>query len=494
MLVPQLPVPRPSSPPPSFRPAPLATLLSVALAGLSPAQTGAPADPSQPPPFTPPKPQLLRFREDWSKLLNAPQAQAANPWMALKAVPLNDDKSWWVSFGASAFERFEAIDGFRFGSAPNGVNQDTYFLTRGMAHADWHFGSHWRLFTEIKTAWSTDRELQGGDQPINTDSLEPHNVWLEGKTELTPGLTGSLRAGRQELAFGRERLISILDWPTGRRIFDGFSGTVTKGSWTTTGFWVRPLILDKFDFNEPNTDQVFYGVYAIYNKNPWIVELYSLFTDRDNRSIQGFTGTEKRQTYGVRAERPFANAWAAEFEGTWQTGSLGAADIEAWQTGSELTYTFKEEPWTPVLLLGLEAASGDKDAADQQINTFDTLYPLGHMWFGFVDAVGRRNVLGPHIGLRLKPTTKLNLRFDLHHFRRLETADVLYDVGDAPIVSGPTSSKHIGEELDIVASYTFNRFAKLDLGWAHLFAGDFIEQETQGEDWNLIYAWLYLTF
>jgi hypothetical protein len=151
------------------------------------------------------------------------------------------------------------------------------------------------------------------------------------------------------------------------------------------------------------------------------------------------------------------------------------------------------------VLVGLEAASGDQSPNDDEINTFDTLYPLGHMWFGFVDAVGRRNVIGPNLGLRLQPTDALKLRLDLHHFERLEDDDVLYDVADVqivPVAGLPPAgaSKEIGQEIDFVASYTFNRFVKLDLGYCYLFAGDYVKQLTQGEDWSLFYAWLYMTF
>ena len=489
----------PSPPTHSMRRSPTAAAFLLCLSGPLVAQTPSQAPAQGPQPYTPPKFQLLRWKEDWSKLLDNPEAKQAHPWLAYKAVPLSDDKEWWVSFGANVFERYEAIDGFRFGSAPNGVNQDSYWLTRVFAHADWHFGKHFRAMTEIKTCWSTDRELQGGDQPINVDSLDIHNFWLEGKTDVGGNTTATLRGGRQELAFGRERLISILDWPTTRRIFDGFSSTWNRGPFALTAFWVRPLRVDRFEFNESNDDQVFYGAYGIYNQKPWTVELYSLYTDRDNRTIQGFSGTEKRQTNGLRIERPFADAWKAEFEGTWQTGSLGQADIEAWMTGSELSYTFKNEPWKPTLLVGLEAASGDQSPTDDEINTFDTLYPLGHMWFGFVDAVGRRNVIGPNLGLRLQPTDDLKVRLDLHHFERLEDDDVLYDVADVqivPVAGLPPAgaSKEIGQEIDLVVSYTFNRFAKLDLGYCYLFAGDYVKQLTQGEAWSLFYAWLYLTF
>ena len=58
-----------------------------------------------------------------------------------------------------------------------------------------------------------------------------------------------MRLGRQELGFGRQRLVSPLDWANARRTFDGLTLEWLGEDWHTTGFVNRPVKVRAADWN-----------------------------------------------------------------------------------------------------------------------------------------------------------------------------------------------------------------------------------------------------
>src|SRR4030095_4349360 len=93
-----------------------------------------------------------------------------------------------------------------------------YFLQRYMVHADLHVGEHLRGFVQLKSALEQGRT--GGPRPTDEDQLDLHQAFAEGKTGI--GDVGSflLRAGRQEVSYGSQRIVSVQESPNVRRSFD----------------------------------------------------------------------------------------------------------------------------------------------------------------------------------------------------------------------------------------------------------------------------------
>ncbi len=68
---------------------------------------------------------------------------------------------------------------------------------------------------------------------------------------------------RQELQYGRQRLVSPLDWANSRRTFDVARASVRHGSWNIDGFWGMLVPVRKYEFNTSRRgDTDFYGVYS----------------------------------------------------------------------------------------------------------------------------------------------------------------------------------------------------------------------------------------
>src|SRR5437879_12799104 len=58
----------------------------------------------------------------------------------------------------------------------------------------------------------------------------------------------------------------------------------------------------------------------------------------------------------------------------------------------------------------------------------------------------------------------------------------------------PGASRHIGNELDLIAEYNFNKGLTFGFGYARLFAGQFLKATTPGHDYSYPYAYFQYNF
>ncbi len=500
---------------PPVTPAPTTTPATAPAAGApaTPAAPGAPGAPGAPAGPARPAYQVLPYNENWSVL---PKVKDEGDFVdPIKHVPLSEDGSIWASFGGQIRLRLEAWDGFNFGAnaaggAPfAGPNDDVFLLSRFLFHSDIHFGPNVRVFLEGKSALSTDRDLLGGRRTLEVDELDLQNGFVDVAIPFSDtGDKATIRAGRQELLFGKQRLVSPLDWANVRRTFDGISAPIKVGDWTVTPFWTKPVIVEKYEFNNlPDDDQDFMGVYAA-GKIPTTdigLDLYWLYLDKDAIAFNGvanvatgFNGTvgdEERHTLGGRVWGKLpGTGFDWEIEGAYQFGELGAGDIDAFMFTAVAGYTFSEIAMQPRFFVGFDYASGDK-AAGGDVETFNQLFPLGHAYFGWIDQIGRQNVIDVYPGVTFKPCKTVSVDIHGHLFWRAEDTDGAYNAGGVRFrAPGVGLSNEIGQEIDLLIKWQFDRHTEIHFGYNHLFAGKFIDQSGPSEDIDFAYVVLQFTF
>jgi hypothetical protein len=449
-----------------------------------------------------PKFSVLPYNENWSSLADHDLTATGDWFDRIKYVPFNEDGSIWASFGGQLRLRGEVWNNFGFTDA--GDSDDAFLLTRVLLHADVHFGQHVRVFIEGKSALSTDGDAPVGNRPLEVDELALQNAFGEVTLPIGDQATFMLRGGRQELLYGKQRLVSPLDWANSRRTFDGVRGDLTWGDWVISGFWTLPVVTDKYDFNDSDGNTHFYGIYATgpVCDTGWTGDLYWLALDRDASSIPGggFNGTagdEERHTLGARLAGKIADtAFDFDVEGAYQFGEVGSGDIQAFMFAGEVGYTIADCPANPRVHLGFDYASGD-DSPGGDVETFNQLYPLGHAYFGWIDIVGRQNIIDITPGVTFKPIDKMVVNLNGHFFWRAEEADALYNAGGGVVpgrTGGPGTSREIGSEIDLMVKYQFDRHLTGIIGYSHLFAGDFIEETGSHSDIDFGYLILQYTF
>ncbi len=165
--------------------------------------------------------KFLRQNENWSVVAEGP-SRTEDFFDPVKHVPLNESGSIWVSFGGHYRVRMESWDNFGFSDAEG--RDDLFVNTRLLLHADIRVGDHVRFYVEGKTALATDRNLPGGRRPFDIDTADLLNAFVDLSVPVSDAGDFTFRVGRQELLFGKQRLVSPLPWGNSLRTFEGFSG------------------------------------------------------------------------------------------------------------------------------------------------------------------------------------------------------------------------------------------------------------------------------
>ena len=476
--------------------------ISILIIPLAPALaiTSLPAN-AQEAPITTQRPvyQTQRHNEDWSFL----REQDQNPsdmhdfWDPIKHISLSDDDNIYMSLGGQLQTRLEHWEDFAFGSPPN--DDETFLLGRLLLHSDIHFGENVRFFVEGKTALSTDRDLPGGRRTLDVDSLALEQVFLDITIPFDDDASLTLRPGRQQFLFGKQRLVSPLPWANTQRRWDGASAILNTRGWTIQGFWSQFSPVQKYDFNDPDSQTQFYGMYAttkFENLNNLGLDLYVFGLDRDDIvSFNGTTGREERYTIGGRVFGNIADTgFDFDLEAAYQFGSVGAGDVRAFMVGSEVGYRFADTAWSPRFSIGFDYASGD-NAPGGDVETFNQLFPLGHAYLGYMDFIGRQNIIDLNAGVSFKPMKKMTVAVKGHLFWRADDNDALYNAGGGVIRAGAFgSSSEVGQEIDLTFNYQFNRHIKGLLGYSHFFPGDFLDESGSADDMDFVYLQLQYTF
>ena len=439
--------------------------------------------------------QVRRFDEDWSVLRGVDLSQTGDFWDRLKFIPLDRDGSIYLTLAGQVRERMEYFNQFQFGSSQP-AQSDAYLLSRIMFSADLHVTRYFRLFAEGKSALSTDRDLQGGNSNAFVDVIALQNALFDVVLPLGDSASLTLRGGRQELLFGAQRLVSPLDWTNARRTFDGGSGILRVQDWTVTPFWASLVVVRQYNFNESDTGKQLFGAYATgpVPGLPLRADLYWLGVSNAGASFNGTAGREERQTLGTRGWGQVKGIGLDfEVEAGIQFGTLGGSNILAGMFTANVGYALPL-PVPSRAYLNFDYASGDGEPGGS-VGTFNQLYPLGHLYLGNMDYVGRQNIVSPSAGISVTPLPGLSLSLTQFFFWRASDRDALYNAAGAVLRPGTgTDARYVGAELDLLVNYQFNRHLLGYVGYSHFFTGPFIDRSGPGRDSDFVYVALQYTF
>ncbi len=304
--------------------------------------------------------------------------------------------------------------------------------------------------------------------------------------------------GRQELQYGRQRLVSPLDWANSRRTFDVARASVRHGSWNIDGFWGMLVPVRKYEFNTSRRgDTDFYGVYGtrVIASRHLVYDLYWLGLNRRSAAFGNLTARENRQTFGSRLGGRLLGSSDFDLEGAVQAGRHGDRHILAAMFTTQLGYIWAERAWTPRAYANFDFASGDGNPDDGRLGTFNQLFPLGHAYLGFADFVGRQNIEDLSLGLSAAPIREVLLTAGWHNFWRADSHDALYNpAGMVVRPGGGGESARVGREMDVVGHYLFNRYVAVELGYCHFFTGSFLRESGGDAPVDFLYGQIITTF
>ena len=468
------------------------------LQSLTPAATSTPAKKPVPPAFPGPQTappvgpwKLFYFDNDFSykkdpKHEYLPGEELKDLPGEIFGIPL------MLSTGGEVRERYMSeANRLRPGGIPTG-HSASYNLIRWRHYFDLHAGP-FRLYFEGIEADSFGSSLP--DQPIDVNQWDVQNLFGDWKFYEEGAYWQTIRYGRQEMSYGKQRLVSPLDWANTRRNFQG-GRYIAKGQDyqfdmfcvhpvnsaagfnSGTGFNQVPYYSDHPD--QPNNQVFFSGAYLNYTgiKNTSI-DLYWLFLDTTSY-VNAALPIGARHTIGSRYGALYpvdggSRVWDFDTEGAIQFGNNQSTQVFAGFYTAVGGHTWKDVPWTP-RVSGLFYYGSGSSTKGSTSGTFNTLFPLSHAYWGLSDNLNGENLFNYSVQAEAKPTQKLALTSAYHWFQLVNANDNLYTVSGSPLAAAAHGTgKNVGTALDVYGYYAFTKSLDVQAGYSWFFFGDYFD-------------------
>lgn len=398
--------------------------------------------------------------------------------------------------------RFESRENnFDFNDSVDSLTDDSWFLNRarlGMKFSPTPFISLYVQGQDTRE-WDSDRpDIIGSLGAEGNDSFDLRQAYIEiGGAK--KGL--SAKIGRQTLLYGDERLVGPLEWANQSRTFDAVKLRYAADKWWVEAFASSVVKFTDGDFNESDwlddsdtRDQTFSGLYfSTTALGKQTTDLYLFHLDEETAS-----GGTSFVTLGTRMKSTPGefNGWDYDTEMAFQTGDVKGRELTAfaghWATG----YTFAGHAWKPRIGLEYNYGSGDGNAADGDVDTFQNLFPTNHKFYGYMDVFSWQNVHNAAITLTAAPTKKLKAQLDYHMFWLADTSDGWYRANGTTLVRPINSAadSYAGSEVDLTLTYKASKNLTLMAGYSHFFAGDYLEATGASDDADFGYVSAQIDF
>ncbi len=420
--------------------------------------------------------QTLRYQEDWSVLRESTSTpDFLDP---AKFVPLTANGDTYLSFGGEARLKYELYDQAIFNQKPK--DTDGFLLQRYLLHADVHAGPHFRIFGQLQSSLEDFRT--GGPRPTDRDRLDLHQAFLDVALPWNEGDGITLRAGRQEVAYGSQRLVSVRESPNNRLAFDAARVLLRLGDWQADAWISQPVETDPGVFDDQRIDSAtFWGGYVTgpIRFIPGLkTDFYYLGLSRENAKFARGTADEVRHSLGTRLfGRRGALDWNFEFVG--QFGTFGQNDILAWTAASDTGWTFTNAPARPRAFLRADIASGDRHGSS--LGTFNPLFPRG-AYFDEASIIGPQNLMDLQPGLELTLTSSLKLTASCDFVWRESLEDGVYGVAlNLQVPPGASRAREVGTFPSLALAWQVDRHWNLTLNYVACLFGGFLREAAPGQ-------------
>lgn len=288
------------------------------------------------------------------------------------------------------------------------------------------------------------------------DALDFHQAFLE--VQKLPGVGGLIRAGRQEVGLGEQRLLGAPDWGQAGQTFDGARYTATRDG--------RQFDLVFLKLQE--------GSAPAHESDAEIVAAWFSTPIQSSASADFFLVHDRASGPERTAQSTFGGTWRAEpgpwslrLQGMVQLGERGGEDVSAFMVAARAGVAIWEDRASATLWY--DYLSGDEDPADAEAGSFSTLFGARNRYYGradyFTDIPVQTGGLGLQdavLKLSVAPTEALRLNLDVHSFRSATL--------------GETAYRRLGEEADVWARYQPRKHLTLQAGYSLVWAGPLLEE------------------
>ncbi|NAS11500.1 alginate export family protein [Poritiphilus flavus] len=370
-----------------------------------------------------------------------------------------------LSFGGSYRFQSEAFINEQFSAELD--QGDIWFLNRFQFHTHLKVAEKLELFAEINSSLISSK---ANLSPVDRDDLAVNQFFAR----YIFNDQWNLLLGRQNLRLGSGRLVDIREGPNVRLSFDMAQLEFQNPQTNVTAFYAVPVRLEQGVFDNDALD-LQESVAALYWTQNWnksnSTDVYAIYKEEEAKTWDSGTADDNRLSLGLRHFGSLGKiAYNNEF--VYQTGSFGNLDIRAWTASFNLEYPIEIMGNKGVVGLKTEVISGDKDADDGVLNTFDGLYPRG-AYFGRVARIGPSNLfdIHPYVNTNLD---RFSLELDYVAFWRFSREDGVYGPPLNLQYPSDNTRRFIGHQIGTITSFAVNRSISLELETNLIFPGDFL--------------------
>ncbi len=495
----------------------------------------------------PPAYNILRYEEDYSYLRDPSKG---TDWLdPLKFIPLDADGRVYLTLGGDMRQRFEHYSSFGVGNGSVDGKADSYYLARYLFHADLHAGDALRFFFQLKS--NTEEGRRGGPRPnIDRDDFDVHQAFVDltlplgGDAEKTSLL---VRLGRQELAYGDDRLIDIREGPNVRQSFDAARVSLQNPGFKVDALYARQVATNKGDFDDGYDLQQaqLWGVYSTlalpFLRRPDSadlpsIDLYYLGYDRQRGAFDQTAnlaspfsappqpGHETRHSLGGRlhgtvfplGEGSLTGEFHYNVEGLYQFGRFGDANISAYEASFDLGYYFQRLALRPQREPARGPGQRRRQRARQDVANLQPAVSQRHLLQRTGADRSEQPARRPS-GRGLAPAQERGA--DHHGDRLLAAGHGRRDLqlrrralaarsararacGRRGTFPGG-SSRYVGTEANAWLEWGINRHLTFDLSYSHFFAGGYVRDAAAsiqapggrgGQSFDYLATWLTFTF
>jgi hypothetical protein len=438
--------------------------------------------------FVPPPYKVLRFDENYACLSNPTnRTDWADP---IKYIPLEtNDAAWYLTLGGELRERFEGNYNPNFGIG--GQKSDSYWLQRVTLLGDVHLGDRFRIYAE-----GISGVMAGGNPPapsVQQDPIDLQYAFADFVPYLTDDESLTLRGGRFGMSLGSGRLVATRAAPNIPFRFDGGEMIYTRPLWEATAFLTRP-VEDNGGISGSDPGTMFWGLYVTH----WFdaphdlgIDLYYLGIANERATYASGTGNENRHSLGTRFFGS-SNHWDWNGEGVVQVGTFGDESILAWTAAIDSGYTW-DATWQPRLGLKIGVVSGNHNAKDGTLGTFDALY-FKSGYFNDASLIRPQNLIGIHPNFALKLSPGVSVDGGANWMWRYTRNDAVYAVpGYVEIPALQNASSYIATAVDLNLQWQIQKHLTFGASYVHFFTGSYVHA-SGGSDVNYFSTTLTFLF
>jgi hypothetical protein len=300
------------------------------------------------------------------------------------------------------------------------------------------------------------------------DHLELFETYVRKHNFFSENLTFTL--GRQQLGYGDRRVFGPGKWGnTMGWLWDAAHISYKDGKNFVDAWYGQTRVKEPDDFSITNKHRYQgVGIYSHFEYSSMRIEPFAAW--RNNL----YTDVSKKLNYYYAGARVYDLSPGIVYDTTFikQFGTNGDTDVDAYAYVLKGGYKYNN-PYQATFTLGYVYASGDANPNDNKQKTFSSPFGANDgLHYGRMDVMVWANMSDMQAKFSVKPTQKLNLKLEYHHFNLAEANDKWYFFGYKNKVGN--SFTHIGDEYDLIVKYPVTKELNLLAIGAYLKAGNFI--------------------